>query len=40
MFLEMQHFFEELVRKSPFINLKNLILSKGNKMKFKKELAD
>jgi len=38
MFIEMQRFFEEIIRKGQFISLKNIILSKGNKMKFKKEI--
>jgi len=40
MFLEMTRFFEEVIRKSQFTSLKSLILSKGNKMRFKRELAD
>lgn len=40
MFIEMQRFFEEVIRKGSFITLRNIILSKGNKMKFKKEIAD
>jgi hypothetical protein len=39
MFVEMQRFFEEIIRKAPFSGLKSLILSKGNKVRFKKELA-
>lgn len=38
MFLEMTRFFEEIVRKAQFTSLKSLILSKGNKMRFKREL--
>lgn len=40
MFIEMQRFFEEIIRKGQFLALKNIILSKGNKMKFKKEIAE
>ncbi len=40
MFIEMQRFFEEIIRKGQFISLKNIILSKGNKMKFKKEIME
>lgn len=40
MFIEMQRFFEEIIRKGQFIALKNIILSKGNKMKFKKEITE
>lgn len=36
----MQRFFEEVIRKGQFLSLKNLILSKGNKLKFKKELVE
>ena len=38
MFLELQRFYEVLVRRAPQINLKNLILSKGNTLKFKEEI--
>ena len=40
MFIEMQRFFEEIIRKGQFITLKNLIRSKGNKMKVKKEISE
>lgn len=39
MFIEMQRFFEEIIRKAQFSGLKHLILSKGNKIRFKKEIA-
>lgn len=32
MFLELQRFYEELVRRGPSINLKTIILSKGNEI--------
>jgi hypothetical protein len=39
MFLELQRFYEELVRRGPITNLKTLILSKGNEIKFKEEIS-
>lgn len=38
MFIELQRFFEELIRKGPILALKYLIVSKKNKMRFKKEI--
>jgi len=35
MFLELQRFYEELVRRGPYIELRYLIISKGNIIKFK-----
>lgn len=40
MFIEMSRFFEEVIRKHPMTFLRNIVLSKGNKMKFKKEIAE
>lgn len=39
MFLELQRFFEELVRRGSYTELKTLIVSKGNFIKFKQELG-
>jgi len=40
MFLELQRFYEELVRRGPFTPLKTLILSKGHPIKFKSEIHE
>ena len=36
----MSRFFEEVIRKHSMTFLRNIVLSKGNKMKFKKEIAE
>jgi hypothetical protein len=38
MFLELQRFNEELIRRGSEIILKHYVLSKGNKMDFRKEI--
>jgi hypothetical protein len=40
MFIELQRFFEELIRKGSSLALKYLIVSKKNKMRFKKEIKE
>lgn len=40
MFIELQRFFEEIIRKGTTLALRYIIVSKGNKLKFKKEIAE